>query len=76
MRKRKRSKRRAIPQRIALRALKVTPNLPEKLKKYHLAPEVGHYGIFNGSRWRTSIAPVVEGWIRSNATARKLSVVA
>ena len=57
-------------------ALKVTPNLPEKLKKYHLAPEVGHYGIFNGSRWRTSIAPVVEGWIKSNSAARRLSVVA
>ena len=57
-------------------ALKVTPNLPEKLKKYHLAPEVGHYGIFNGSRWRTSIAPVVEGWVRSHSMARKLSVVA
>jgi poly(3-hydroxybutyrate) depolymerase len=57
-------------------ALKVTPNLPEKLKKYHLAPEVGHYGIFNGSRWRNAIAPVVEGWIRSNTGARKLSVVA
>lgn len=44
-------------------ALKVTPNLPEKLKKYHIAPSVGHYGIFNGSRWRSSIAPVVDEWI-------------
>jgi len=57
-------------------ALKVTPNLPEKLKKYHLAPDVGHYGIFNGSRWRATIAPVVEGWIKSNSAARRLSVVA
>lgn len=44
-------------------ALKVTPNLPDERKKYHLAPEVGHYGIFNGSRWRSSIAPVLEEWI-------------
>ena len=44
-------------------ALKVTPGVPEALKKYHLAPEVGHYGIFNGTRWRSSIAPVVDEWI-------------
>jgi poly(3-hydroxybutyrate) depolymerase len=44
-------------------ALKVTPNVPEAMKQYFLAPEVGHYGIFNGSRWRSSIAPVVDAWI-------------
>ena len=47
-------------------ALDVTPGLPDAMKKYHLAPEVGHYGIFNGSRWRGSIAPVVDGWIASH----------
>jgi len=52
-------------------ALKVTPGLPEKLKKYHLAPEVGHYGIFNGTRWRSSIAPVVDGWIAAHDKAAK-----
>lgn len=60
-------------------ALKVTPNLPEDMKQYLLAPEVGHYGIFNGSRWRASIAPVVEQWIgkfEKKAKGRKLSVVA
>lgn len=44
-------------------ALKVTPNLPDDMKQYYMAPEVGHYGIFNGSRWRNSIAPVVEKWV-------------
>ncbi len=60
-------------------ALKVTPNLPDEMKKYHLAAEVGHYGIFNGSRWRASIAPVVDSWIakfEKKAKGRKLSVVA
>jgi poly(3-hydroxybutyrate) depolymerase len=33
------------------------------MKKYHMAPAVGHYGIFNGSKWRTQIAPVLEEWI-------------
>ena len=27
---------------------------------------VGHYGIFNGSRWRGRIAPVLEEWIQSH----------
>jgi poly(3-hydroxybutyrate) depolymerase len=47
-------------------ALKLTPNLPKALKKYHLAPTVGHYGIFNGSKWREAIAPVVEDWIAAH----------
>jgi poly(3-hydroxybutyrate) depolymerase len=44
-------------------ALKISTSLPEELKRYHLAPGVGHYGIFNGSKWRERIAPVVEDWI-------------
>jgi poly(3-hydroxybutyrate) depolymerase len=44
-------------------ALTVTTALPDGLKQYHLAAEVGHYGIFNGSKWRDRIAPVVEDWI-------------
>lgn len=56
-------------------ALKVTPGLPEAMKHYHLAPEVGHYGIFNGSRWRTKIAPVVDEWIASHS-ARKVALKA
>jgi poly(3-hydroxybutyrate) depolymerase len=28
-----------------------------------MAEGVGHYGIFNGGKWRTDIAPVVEDWI-------------
>ena len=44
-------------------ALKISTSLPEELKRYHLAKGVGHYGIFNGSKWRERIAPVVEDWI-------------
>ena len=36
-------------------------------KKYLIAKDVGHYGIFNGSKWRDRIAPVVEEWIAKNA---------
>ncbi len=48
-------------------ALDLATHLPPERKKYHLAPDVGHYGIFNGSKWRTKIAPVVEAWMRQNA---------
>ena len=44
-------------------ALTTSTSLPEKMKHYHLAKGVGHYGIFNGSKWRNKIAPVVEKWI-------------
>jgi poly(3-hydroxybutyrate) depolymerase len=56
-------------------ALKVTPNLPESRKKYFLAEGVGHYGIFNGSKWRSRIAPVVEQWMAKHQKA-PLKVVA
>jgi poly(3-hydroxybutyrate) depolymerase len=44
-------------------ALKLAHNLPEANKRYYLAKGVGHYGIFNGSRWRGQIAPVIEEWM-------------
>ena len=56
-------------------ALTLATGLAEKRKRYLLAPEVGHYGIFNGSKWRDNIAPVVEDWIAKNGGA-KLKAVA
>jgi poly(3-hydroxybutyrate) depolymerase len=32
-------------------------NLPDDLKVHHLQKDVGHYGVFNGSRFRSQIAP-------------------
>jgi len=48
-------------------ALKVATNLPDEYKQYLLAKDVGHYGIFNGSKWRGRIAPVVEQWMAKHA---------
>lgn len=47
-------------------ALKISTGLPETMKKYYMAKSVGHYGIFNGNKWRTKIAPVVEEWIATH----------
>ena len=48
-------------------SLHLAKNLPEAKKRYYLAENVGHYGIFNGSKWRGRIAPVVEEWIAQNS---------
>ena len=48
-------------------ALNITPALDDTKKRYFLAPKVGHYGIFNGGRWRTEIAPVLEDWFARHA---------
>jgi poly(3-hydroxybutyrate) depolymerase len=47
-------------------ALDLAAKLPAAEKKYFLAENVGHYGIFNGRKWRERIAPVVEDWIAKN----------
>ena len=48
-------------------ALEIATNLPDRLKRYHLAKDAGHFGVFSGSRWRSQIAPVVEDWIAANS---------
>ena len=44
-------------------ALDIATALPDDHKLYYLAKGVGHYGIFNGRRWREIIAPVCEQWM-------------
>jgi poly(3-hydroxybutyrate) depolymerase len=48
-------------------ALTLATRLPKAQKRYYMAEGVGHYGIFNGSKWRDRIAPVVEDWIAAHA---------
>ncbi|MDX3884770.1 polyhydroxyalkanoate depolymerase [Edaphosphingomonas haloaromaticamans] len=47
-------------------ALTISTGLPDALKKYYMAEGVGHYGIFNGRRWREIIAPVVIDWMAAH----------
>jgi poly(3-hydroxybutyrate) depolymerase len=47
-------------------ALTLATALPEDKKRYYMAEGVGHYGIFNGSKWRGRIAPVLEEWIAAH----------
>jgi poly(3-hydroxybutyrate) depolymerase len=50
-------------------ALTIARNLDADHKKYMMAKAVGHYGIFNGRRWREQIAPVVDDWIARHHAA-------
>jgi poly(3-hydroxybutyrate) depolymerase len=51
-------------------ALDLAVNLPDAKKHYHLAAGAGHYGIFNGRKWRETIAPVVEQFIRTHDSGK------
>ena len=48
-------------------ALTLADKLPKSKKQYFMAEGVGHYGIFNGGKWRTMIAPVVEDFIAKHS---------
>jgi poly(3-hydroxybutyrate) depolymerase len=40
-------------------------NLPKERQLYHLQKDVGHYGVFNGSRFRRDIAPAIVEFTRA-----------
>ena len=40
-------------------------NLPAELRLDRIQPGVGHYGVFNGSRWRNEIQPRVRDFMRA-----------
>jgi poly(3-hydroxybutyrate) depolymerase len=46
-------------------ALDLCANVPDSRKQHHIEPSVGHYGIFNGARFRAEIAPRICKFIAS-----------
>ena len=38
--------------------------IPAKRREHYLVPNVGHYGIFSGRKWREAIAPRIREFIR------------
>ena len=42
--------------------------IPTKRKHHHLQPGVGHYGVFNGSRFDNEIYPVIRTFIADSAS--------
>jgi poly(3-hydroxybutyrate) depolymerase len=47
-------------------ALAISTGLPEEQKRYYMVEGAGHYGIFNGGKWRNKVAPVVEEWMAAH----------
>jgi poly(3-hydroxybutyrate) depolymerase len=44
-------------------------NIPADRKVEHMQKSVGHYGVFNGSRFRAEIAPRIAGFIAAHRAA-------
>jgi poly(3-hydroxybutyrate) depolymerase len=40
--------------------------LPDAMRAHWEQPDVGHYGVFNGRRWRSEIAPRIKSFISSH----------
>lgn len=49
--------------------------LPEAMRLDYIQPEVGHYGVFNGRRFRTEIFPRVTAFMDTFQTPESRSVV-
>jgi poly(3-hydroxybutyrate) depolymerase len=59
-------------------AHRLCANIPDEDKVHYVQPAVGHYGVFNGSRFRAEIAPRIADFVLSRNGARRatLKVVA
>ena len=47
-------------------AHEILTNIPKNKKHHYEQPGVGHYGIFNGRRFRETIAPKIKAFIKEN----------
>ncbi len=46
-------------------------SIPDDKRAHYLQPKVGHYGVFNGSRFRAEIVPRIVDFMASNARRQK-----
>lgn len=46
-------------------AIDLCENIPENKKRYHLQKATGHYGIFNGRKYREQILPIIMQHIKT-----------
>jgi poly(3-hydroxybutyrate) depolymerase len=47
-------------------AIELCSGIPDSRKSHYVCPDVGHYGIFNGSRFRRLIAPHIAAFARAH----------
>ncbi|MFZ2103119.1 MAG: polyhydroxyalkanoate depolymerase [Oricola sp.] len=48
-------------------ALQLCSSIPDAMKSHYEQPRVGHYGVFNGSRFRNEIAPRMLDFMRARS---------
>jgi poly(3-hydroxybutyrate) depolymerase len=53
----------------------ICPNIPDALREHYVQPDVGHYGVFNGSRFRREIAPRILAFARAHTKAARKAPV-
>jgi poly(3-hydroxybutyrate) depolymerase len=46
-------------------------NIPDDRRMHYVQPDVGHYGVFNGSRFRREIAPRILDFMHRHALANR-----
>lgn len=47
-------------------------NIPDSERIHYVQPGVGHYGVFNGTRWRTEIQPRIREMIRTTQFKQRI----
>ncbi|WP_137133638.1 polyhydroxyalkanoate depolymerase [Rhizobium sp. FKY42] len=47
----------------------ICSNIPAEMRMHYVQPDVGHYGVFNGSRFRREIAPRILSFTREHSKA-------
>lgn len=53
----------------------ICPNIADDKRMHYLQPDVGHYGVFNGSRFRKEIAPRILAFATQHSRGAKQSPV-
>ena len=52
-------------------AQRLCSNLPDHMRLHYVQPDVGHYGVFNGSRFRREIAPRIVKFMEEQSKANR-----
>jgi poly(3-hydroxybutyrate) depolymerase len=50
----------------------ICPTIPDSKRMHYVQPDVGHYGVFNGSRFRQEIAPRIIAFAREHSTSAEV----
>jgi poly(3-hydroxybutyrate) depolymerase len=52
-------------------AHRLAPNIPDHMREHYMQKKVGHYGVFNGSRFRSEIVPRIVDFINANSGRKR-----